>query len=88
MSSIKKTPGKRRADFPSGAGVVLLPGEYAKISGVWHGCCPIGLVANLANHSVEERLDGTITVTPSIVVTDGQTKTWHGYLREGVWEEV
>lgn len=44
------------------------------------------LLANLANHTIEEHEDGTITVTPSIKVSDHRT-THHGYLTRGVWTE-
>lgn len=69
------------------------PGDYAKIilpSGKvqWHARPPIGGLGNLANHTVTEHEDGTITASPSILVTsrDGDEKTvWHGFLERGVW---
>ena len=38
----------------------------------------------IPDHEVEEHDDGTITVSPSIVTSDG----WHGWLDRGVWREA
>lgn len=60
--------------------------------GKWFGCVPGSgdkfalFHANLANHEVIEHPDGTITVSPSILVTSHRGQ-WHGYLRAGEWEE-
>lgn len=56
--------------------------------GEWFGMTPNGYLANLSAHKVVEHQDGTITVSPSIKVSDPSTKEefWHGYLRKGVWE--
>lgn len=46
---------------------------------------------NLTAHDVTEHEDGTITVSPSILVTSywaGEQFQWHGYLERGVWREV
>jgi hypothetical protein len=67
----------------------LVAGEYGKWSedGCWYAVPPgTDLVANLAAHSIVEHADGTITVTPSILVGDGRA-SWHGYLSNGVFEE-
>lgn len=74
--------------------------DYGKIisdDGQWHwyGCVPEPtlkkkfLMAGLAEHEVTEHEDGTITVSPSILVghTDG-AEGWHGYLEHGIWREV
>jgi hypothetical protein len=45
-----------------------------------------GLLGGLANHTVEEHEDGTISVTPSILTT-GHNGQVHGYLTKGVWNE-
>lgn len=45
-------------------------------------------LGNLSNHTVTENSDGTITVTPSILIRQGDGKTWHGYLVGGVWTKV
>jgi hypothetical protein len=63
-------------------------GDYGKIDGIWHACTPSGSLGNLGGHTITEHEDGTITVSPSILVTDGETKKqWHGYLERGVWRE-
>jgi len=38
---------------------------------------------NPSIHAVTEHADGTLTVSPSIV-----TKTWHGWLKAGVWSNA
>lgn len=70
---------------------LLAPGEYGIMSnGTWHGCTPNGHGCSLAKHTVIEHEDGTITVSPSILVSDarGEVELWHGYLERGVWREV
>lgn len=46
----------------------------------------------IGKHDVIEHEDGTITVSPSILLTDfdeeGNEKQWHGYLERGVWRQV
>lgn len=32
--------------------------------------------------------DGTITVSPSILISHWEGRSWHGYLERGVWREV
>ena len=68
-------------------------GEYGKQHGQWYGVppAPADLHANLSNHQVVEHEDGTITVSPSILVSltyPDQHWEWHGYLERGVWREV
>lgn len=48
------------------------------------------MFGNLSQHSVTEHEDGTITVSPSILIGQGKNNTtpWHGYLEHGVWREV
>lgn len=77
----------RRVPWPEG---LLKPGEYAKHeSGVWYCMTPNGHYGNLAAHEVVEHEDGTITVSPSILVSGVRdvrdVELWHGYLRNGVW---
>jgi hypothetical protein len=78
-----------RRDRPDDS--VFEPGEYGKLSdGTWH-CCPPGtdLLGNLSGHQVVEHEDGTITVSPSILITLAyKHQRWHGYLERGVWREV
>jgi len=67
----------------------LLPqnGEYGKnANGDWFGMTPNGHLANLSAHKITEHSDGTITVSPSIMLKQGKIEVWHGFLREGVWE--
>lgn len=58
--------------------------------GFWYLHLPDCGLGNLANHKIEEHEDGTISVTPSILVTgheDGKSTQRHGYLTRGVWNE-
>lgn len=56
--------------------------------GEWHLIAPDGRIGAVrkergkpATHSVELHEDGSITVTPSLVMPSG----WHGFLRRGEW---
>jgi hypothetical protein len=78
--------GRRIPDSPDGAGMSYAPGDYSRIDGVWYGSTPTGEMANLRNHTVTEHEDGTITVSPSILVFGAnRVELWHGYLERGVW---
>ena len=81
------TQGVRR---DIGDGELLNPGEYGKYAGEWYGVPPeTDLLAGLAKHEVIEHDDGTISVSPSILVHGyGPERSWHGYLERGVWREV
>jgi hypothetical protein len=66
------------------------PGHYCpvEIDGerTWYCVTPNGHAGNLAAHDVTEHEDGTITVSPSILVSNlQQGELWHGYLERGVW---
>lgn len=79
--------------LPDGFYRIPAAGEYwRETNGNWKGCTPTGLLTNLRNHEVVEHPDGTITVTPSILVTRGPdgipANTWHGYLTKGDWISV
>lgn len=73
----------------------LLPGEYGKDKdGLWY-CVPPGkdpfafmgcLGDGARNHKVTEHEDGTITVSPSILIQSHEG-SWHGFLERGVWRE-
>lgn len=69
----------------------LKAGEYGKdANGTWLCRVPnqeVGM-GNLTKHDVTEHEDGTITVSPSILVEDWKGNRWHGYLERGVWREV
>ncbi len=59
----------------------------------WMACSPNGHACTLVRHQVTEHEDGTITVSPSILISmryvDGTTKElWHGFLERGVWRTV
>jgi hypothetical protein len=73
------------------------PGEYGKHSnGSWFACPPgqfpdeygFYLDADLSHHGVTEHEDGTITVTPSILIRDHRGREWHGFLERGQWRQV
>ncbi len=65
----------------------FIPGSYGKDSqGTWMICFPDGRLGNLKLHTVTEHEDGTISVTPSILVTGGGSAiAIHGYLERGIW---
>lgn len=63
------------------------PGDYGQdADGIWHCITPNGLVGTLSNHSVQEHEDGTITVSPSILVWNKEER-YHGFLERGIWRE-
>ncbi len=71
---------------------LLNPGEYTPATTedgkkFYYACTPNGLLANLANHNIVENSNGTITVSPSILVKQGDDSSWHGYLEDDVWRE-
>ena len=70
--------------------IARTPGAYGSTNAIdWYVCTPNGLAGNIGLHTVEEHEDGTITVTPSILVSGGSaSKTWHGYLTRGIWREA
>jgi hypothetical protein len=66
------------------------PGDYGQhpVSGEWMANAPGGGLGNLSAHEVTEHEDGTISVSPSILITgadeNGPTR-WHGFLERGIW---
>ncbi len=72
----------------------LAEGDYGfdKNFGAWMCRAPGTHGGNLGNHQVTEHEDGTITVSPSILISDfdksGNPVTWHGYLERGVWRQI
>lgn len=80
--------GKRRDDIGDRYGLLFDPGDYGQINGIWHACTPNGHLANLSGHSVAEHEDGTITVSPSIRVSNQEGELWHGFLEHGTWRSV
>ena len=72
----------------------MMPGDYRRrleegfVTDHWDVCLPNGIHTAISDkvHSVTEHPDGTITVSPSILLEAGDPKwTWHGYLEHGVW---
>lgn len=68
----------------------LAPGCYVwwPLDESWWVVAPNGAEGRLkSNHVVTEHEDGTITVTPSIVInTPGNA--YHGFLTRGVWRDA
>jgi hypothetical protein len=65
------------------------PGAYGKVGDSWLVCLPTGELCSMnAGHDIVEHEDGTITVSPSILMPEGRGTYWHGYLERGVWREV
>ena len=65
----------------------LREGEYGKHKdGNWYCRPPSFYTGSLAKHNVIENIDGTITVSPSILITQG-SEEWHGYLENGIWRK-
>ena len=61
---------------------------YWKEDGDWWLYIPLCGAGRLSQHQVVEHEDGTISVTPSILMyghSRGQKTTRHGYLAKGVW---
>lgn len=68
----------------------LEAGDYGRHpGGDWLVCTPNGHVGNVSRHTVTEHEDGTITVSPSILIKHDQGQGWrevfHGFLEQGVW---
>lgn len=64
----------------------IRPGDYWKFAdGEWYAETPNGLTANISAHTIVEHHDGTISVSPSILVNAGSPKSWHGFLEKGIW---
>ncbi len=81
--------GKRIYDIADPIG--LAPGEYMRFEERWFVRAPSGHIGDITNHKVTEHEDGTITVSPSILIKSsndgGKTwqEDWHGFLERGVW---
>lgn len=74
------------------------PGAYGRIEiqsdpprWIWVCTTPNGHHGSLDAHDVTEHEDGTITVSPSLLVTERRSgvdhELWHGYLERGVWRK-
>jgi len=78
--------GKRlEDDYQWNAGMPA--GAYWKAESGWFCVTPNGHYGNLSAHDVIEHENGTITVSPSILVSSADIELWHGFLKEGVWTE-
>ena len=93
--------GRRLPDSLDGTIPALEHGDYVQIVGgtwyderrrqfpdkpIWICCAPNGHMCSLnALHGFTEHEDGTLTVTPSILISDHTGPVWHGYLRNGEW---
>lgn len=91
------TQGRRLPDATNLKGALFQPGDYQKVTfndnfdqRVEWFCLPVrGMLGALGSHEVTEHEDGTITVSPSILIESNDPKqAWHGYLEHGVWREV
>lgn len=65
-------------------------GGYCKLpNGEWRLRTPNGHYGDPSNHEITEHEDGTITVSPSILISrpvNGvMQEQYHGYLERGVW---
>lgn len=103
-----ETQGKRVDDVPDSTEPHprLKAGEYrrvlAPLDPYWECAVPTennedgfsSDIGSLRLHEIEEHEDGTITVSPSILLkmpVDGgarEIEVWHGYLERGVWRSV
>ena len=67
----------------------LAEGDYGKgADGIWYARPPGVPMRSSENHEVTEHEDGTISVSPSILVQEEfgvHTVSWHGFLEHGVW---
>jgi hypothetical protein len=95
--SMTNTMQGRRIPSPFTAGGGLIagwpePGDYWFYPEVgWQATVPDGRMATLTAHTVVEHEDGTITVSPSILIRGGRQTVqgpWHGYLERGIWRTV
>lgn len=85
------TPGRRVYPGPDGQ-LRLAPGDYGQDgNGHWYFRAPVDRMGCLDGHTVTEHDDGTVTVSPSILLThaddSGNLVSWHGYLERGMWRE-
>lgn len=77
-----------RRVYPDDQGSLrMAEGDYGKDGrGVWNVRPPGCHAGGIPKHEVTEHEDGTITVSPSILLEPGNGEQgWHGYLEHGVW---
>jgi hypothetical protein len=93
LTGVNDMQGRRV--YPKDDGVLYLQeGDYGLDTrdNYWYGRPPGHHAGSFKQHEIVEHDDGTITVSPSILLTDyddsGEKVIWHGYLERGVWREV
>ena len=75
-----------RRVYPSNGSCFFAEGDYGKdADGKWYARPPGCGLGSLENHEVTEHEDGTITVSPSILIEQPPLQDWHGHLERGVW---
>ena len=82
-----------RRIYPNEQGrLSFAPGDYGKTTeGIWRARPPDpdAHMGDLTNHTVVEHADGTISVSPSILIQAGTGRpSWHGFLERGVWRKA
>lgn len=87
MPDARRLPTPEPGKFPDGFDTRTICYWWDDGYGAWMLYLPGGGLGNLRSHDVTQHEDGTITVSPSILVTNPKgTKRRHGYLKRGVWE--
>ena len=93
MSEDEKKKG-RRVYAEEGKNLPLAEGDYGfdLLVGHWVVRPPGRHAGGIPRHEVVEHEDGTITVSPSIMLYDvdetGKMVVWHGYLIKGEWRVI
>ena len=80
-----RLPDVEPGSFPEGFDWDVM--SYWRQSEVWMLYLTKGHLGNLSQHDVTEHEDGTITVSPSILVTQpgNDLVRRHGFLKRGLW---
>ena len=80
----------RDIERPATYGRATAEQTVGRRTGWWQITCPDGSGGSLNPeiHTIVEHEDGTITVSPSIDVSQRKPGGWHGWLRRGVFESV
>lgn len=85
---MKRPVRGRRAYTDNNSHLLLAEGDYGfdPRTNRWMVRPPRCHTGDLRNHTVTEHKDGTISVTPSILLMKGPGKVaFHGYLTRGMW---
>lgn len=88
-SAAIRLPDSVDGEFPEGFDDSLICyWRDSRFQEMWLIYLPGGGAGNLSRHTITEHDDGTITVSPSILMTsnDPKRRRRHGFLRRGVWE--